>query len=164
MAETGRQTLVPEIPSDKRSRFCDALLAWFSKNGRLFPWRSDKEPYHNLVAEFLLQKTNAEKVEPVYVQLVSRYPTVADLAKADLAELSALMEPLGLRYRIQRLKATAETLSEKFGDLVPNTFEELRGLPGVGDYMANAILCFAFGQPRLLIDTNSARVLTRVFA
>lgn len=140
------------------------LLQWWSEAGRHFlPWRNSVDPYHVFVAELLLQKTNAEKVLPVYNQVINRFPTICALASADVDEVRNILRPLGLHYRAARLKVAAQTILHQYGGQIPNTLEQLKGLDGIGDYIANAILCFAYRQPKPLVDTNSARVLGRVW-
>ena len=148
---------------DLKGNFSRRLLAWWKKNKRDFTWRYTNDPYAVLVAELLLQKTNAEKVEPVYLEFMRRFPTIRKLQRASIHEITEVITPLGLFYRAVRISHVADAIANTFDGVVPNTPEELLTLPGVGSYMMNAILCFAFGQPRPLIDTNSTRVLTRVF-
>ena len=144
--------------------FQELVLEWWSKEGRhSLPWRNSTDPYQILVAEFLLQKTNAEKVIPVYSQVISRFPNIFALADTDVDELRQILKPLGLYYRATRIKTTAQTIVDKYNGQIPNTLEQLNQLTGIGDYMANAILCFAYGQPQPLVDTNSSRVLGRVW-
>lgn len=143
--------------------FRTSLLEWYSIKKRQFPWRDTTEPYAVLVTELLLQKTNAEKVEPIYLEFMRRFPTIRKLQRASTHEIAEVIAPLGLFYRAVRISRVADAVANTFDGVVPNTPEELLMLPGVGSYMMNAVLCFAFGQPRPLIDTNSARVLTRVF-
>lgn len=155
--------LVPLPSAEKVSMFQDVLIGWHEHCQRSFIWRHAREPFAVLVAEFLLQKTNAEKVEPIYQDFIARYPTAHDLSQADEGEVHATLQSLGLHYRASRLVGTAKVIVEKYHGAVPERVSELLTLPGVGDYMANAVACFAFGQPTPLIDTNSVRVLSRVF-
>jgi A/G-specific adenine glycosylase len=115
------------------------------------------------VAEVLLIQTNAAKVVGVYREFVKRYPTPAHLAEADVSEVEELLRPLGLhKQRAKLLKQAAEVLYREYGCRVPETYEELHRLPGVGDYVASAVLLFAYGKPRPLVDVNVARVLCRL--
>ncbi|MFC2040740.1 hypothetical protein ACFLTY_00230 [Chloroflexota bacterium] len=116
------------------------------------------------MAEFLLQKTNAEKVVPVYCEIMSRFPNIFALADTGVDELRQILKPLGLYYRATRIKTSVQNIVDKYRGHIPNNLEQLIELPGIGDYMANAILCFAYRQSRSLIDTNSARVLGRVWS
>jgi A/G-specific adenine glycosylase len=148
----------------KDSFFWAELLTWYTEYGRhQFPWRNTKDPYHVLIAEFLLQQTHVRKVEEVYEQLLLNYPNISELAKASILSLEAIIAPIGLKYRASRLIKTAEIISNHHDGKVPNDYNELRQLPGIGDYIANAVLCYAFDQPVVPIDTNVIRLFTRYF-
>jgi A/G-specific adenine glycosylase len=152
-------------PLDKKriTIFRQNLLRWFWQHGRTFPWRQTRDPYRVLLAEMLLQKTNVAKVLPVYKQLVAQYPTVQNLAKANTTDLKIIIRPLGLLYRAHRLKKMAQGVVTKHDGMFPNTPKELHNLYGVGDYMTNAVLSFAYEQPRPIVDTNVIRVFDRFF-
>jgi A/G-specific adenine glycosylase len=143
--------------------FQTRLLAWFRREGRRFPWRQTNDPYKILVAELLLQKTHVRKVPPVYQEFVKCYPSPAALAGASLQQVHELVQPLGLFYRAERLISVAKDITERHAGVVPNSREDLLALKGVGDYAANAVLCFAYGQQVALLDTNIVRLLERVF-
>lgn len=140
--------------------FQQELLGWFSTNARSFPWRETSDPFRVLVAEMLLQKTDAKKMLPVYEELFLRYPTPSKLAAAREAEVETLIAPIGLRYRAVRLRAVAE-FAATHG--LPNDEKTLLTIPGVGRYMARAVLCFAYGEPLGVLDSNVIRILDRVF-
>jgi A/G-specific adenine glycosylase len=139
------------------------LLDWFSTNGRRFPWRRSRDPYKILVAEVLLQKTDSTKVLPVYRRLVKKHPNVRSLAGARLLSLKRLIRPIGLHYRARRLQMMARDIVEGYGGRVPRTAPELLRLPGVGAYIANAVLAVAFLEPVPMVDTNVVRVMKRAF-
>lgn len=141
--------------------FRSRLLGWAVDNLRSFPWRTTTDPYEILVAEILLQKTAAEKVEPVYTDLISTYPSLAALAEADQERLADQIYTLGLQN--QRSKALIAIGEELQGAGVPDDVEDLLELPYVGRYAANATLCFAFGEPRPIVDANVVRVYNRIF-
>lgn len=146
------------------SFFWQELLKWYFKNGRHdLPWRNTKDPYRILLAEFLLQQTHVRKVEEVYEHLLLRHPNLNELAIADIEELEKIIAPIGLRYRAARLKKTAVIICSEHNGKVPDDYDELRKLPGIGDYIANAILCYAFDKPVVPIDTNVIRLFTRYF-
>ncbi|WP_274649026.1 hypothetical protein [Paenibacillus humicola] len=146
------------------SFFWESLLAWYSENGRHhFPWRNTKEPFRILLAEFLLQQTHVRKVQEVYEQLLLKYPDISELARANIETVEEIIAPIGLRYRAERLIKTAEIIRNQHNGNVPNDYKELTKLPGIGDYIANAILCYAFDQPVVPIDTNVIRLFTRYF-
>lgn len=147
--------------TEKIDRFRSNLLAWSEDNLRSFPWRETNDPYEVLVAEILLQKTAAEKVEPIYRELVETFPTPGVLAEADQERLADIIYSLG--FQNQRSKALI-SIGEQIRDSgVPDDPDELLELPYVGRYAANATLCFAFGEPRAIVDANVVRVYNRVF-
>lgn len=152
------------IPEEKRRVFVKRLMAWGRKNRRNFPWRRSDNPFHILVAELMLQRTIARQVEPVYTRFITRYPTPQNLAKARLKDIAKDLQSLGLAYRAQRLKQTAGIIVSKFKGKIPATLDELLQLPGVGRYVANALLCFGFGKDVPVVDANVLRVMKRVFS
>lgn len=141
----------------------EVALSWFRENGRTFPWRSTRDPYRILVAEMCLQKTNAEKVVPVFEKIVDKYPTVAALAKADPNDLSDHFSQLGLFKRGGFLLEIARAIVEQYGSVVPRDREILLKVRGIGDYTANSVLCLAYGDRLPLLDGSTQRVLARVF-
>lgn len=148
----------------KDSFFWTELLTWYTDNGRhQFPWRNTKDPYRVLLAEFLLQQTHVRKVEEVYEKMLLKYPDISELASADIETLEEIIAPIGLKYRAERLIKSAGIICSQHNSKVPNDYDELRKLPGIGDYIANAVLCYAFDQPVVPIDTNVIRLFTRYF-
>ncbi|WP_246259582.1 A/G-specific adenine glycosylase [Oxynema aestuarii] len=145
--------------------FRKQLLKWGQTHRRDFPWRRSRDPYGIFVAECLLQKTEANHALPVYRAFMARYPTLAALGDASLEELSALLEPLGLRFRAPRLLDAARSIleNEAHGGQLPDCETELLKLPGVGRYTARSILSQAFDRPLAVLDTNIARILERFF-
>lgn len=150
---------MPEEPRNA-SAFRDDLLNWGAENLRSFPWRRTQNAYEILIAELLLKQTNAEKVVPVYNDFLAEYPDLSAVVESAEKELVEILEPLGLyNQRVDALQKIAENLDEN----VPNSEDELLKLPYVGPYAANAILCFAFGRRRPVVDVNVVRVYSRVF-
>ena len=143
------------------SVFRSALRKWSDYNLRSFSWRDTTDPFEILVAEILLQKTAAEKVEPIYDELIETYPTLDALAKADSDTLGDIIYSLGLQN--QRTQALIKIGGELREIGVPADEEDLLELPNVGRYAANATLCFAFGEPRAIVDANVVRVYNRFF-
>jgi A/G-specific adenine glycosylase len=136
------------------------LLAWFAKNRRRLPWRTEpRDPYRTWVSEVMLQQTRVDVVLPYYARFVERYPTLADLAQASLDDVLALWSGLGYYARARNLHSAARASS---GEL-PRTSEALRALPGFGPYTAAAVASLAFGEPAPLVDGNVARVFARIF-
>jgi A/G-specific adenine glycosylase len=143
--------------------FQQQLLIWAENNLRDYLWRGTKDPYSILVAEFLLQRTDADTVKPIYEVFLTRYPTLKDLAIADVRDISELLQPLGLFFRAERLLRTVRTIKDKYGGKVPQEERELLKLPGIGKYTARAILSQAFDQPAAVLDTNVIRIIERFF-
>lgn len=142
-------------------KFRAALLEWSEENLRSFPWRVTSNPYEILIAEILLQKTAAEKVEPIYNELISAYPSLEKLSEADQENLVDIIYSLGLQN--QRSNALIAIGQELRNTEVPHDAKELLELPYVGRYAANATLCFAFGEPLPIVDSNVIRVYNRIF-
>ncbi len=147
----------------KKEEFVQKLLAWHAENKRDFSWRRTANPFHILIAEIMLQKTDVKKVSDVYDKFIQKYPTPQALASAELVELRKELALLGIHRRAERLKKTAEKIVSEHGAEVPSEKQELLKLPGVGEYIANAVLCFAFGKDVPIVDTNVIRLLERVF-
>lgn len=147
----------------KRQEFWERLFKWYEKNSRTFPWRQTDNPFHVLIAEFLLQQTHVRKVEDVYNSMTERFPNPVDLLESKTEELREMMKPIGLYYRAERLKKSAQILCEEHGGYVPKDRFSLLQLPGVGSYIADAVLCYGYDQPTVPIDTNVIRVFSRYF-
>jgi A/G-specific adenine glycosylase len=143
--------------------FRSELLAWGEKHRRKFPWRDTKDAYAILIAEFMLQKTNAPLVASLYEKFIEKYPTVEALAEAQFIDIKNILQPLGLEFRAERLHKSAKLLIEEYQGKIPNTEAELLQLPGVGKYTARSICANAFGQSKAVIDTNVARIFERFF-
>lgn len=143
--------------------FRRALIAWGQEHFRSFPWRKTDDPYQILMAEVMLHRTQALQVLPVYERFIRAYPDAASLARASSEDLHALLFPLGLRWRIDLIWAMAAEVANRFDGQVPKEREELLSLPGVSDYIASAVRCFAWNLPEPLIDTNTVRVVGRLF-
>lgn len=144
-------------------KFQASILNWYACEGRRLPWRDTNEPFKILVAEFLLQKTDVEKVRPVYEEFICRWSSPQALSKARISSILKVIQPLGLRYKASRLKFTAKAIVKKFGGEIPKAEDKLLELPGVGRYIASAVECFAFNKPKAILDTNVIRILNRVF-
>jgi len=141
----------------------ESLLKWGDEHFRHFSWRDTPDAYHLLLAELLLIRTQADRAEDVYETLVERFPTPTDLAGASLDDIEKLIEPLGLAKRASFLKEMAVELVDRFDSEVPDAYERLQSLPGVGKYVAAAVCCFAFGDNVPLVDANTLRVVGRTF-
>jgi A/G-specific adenine glycosylase len=139
------------------------LLEWYDEHARDLPWRrTSATPWGVLVSEQMLQQTPVSRVLPVYDAWLERWPTPADLAAAPVGEAIRAWGRLGYPRRAMRLHAAAVMLTEQHDGQVPDSYDALRALPGVGDYTASAVLAFAFGRRQVVLDTNVRRVLARL--
>jgi A/G-specific adenine glycosylase len=139
------------------------LLEWYDEHARDLPWRrTTATPWGVLVSEVMLQQTQVRRVVPVYDVWLERWPRPADLAAAPLGDAIRAWGRLGYPRRAMRLHAAAVAIAEHHDGRVPDTYDGLRALPGVGDYTASAVLAFAFGRRQAVLDTNVRRVLARV--
>jgi A/G-specific adenine glycosylase len=143
--------------------FRKALIAWGREHPRPFPWRSTEDPYHILMAEVMLHRTQAPQVTPVYEQFIARYPDVPALARATKEELHDALYSLGLRWRIDLIQAMAAALIARFDGRVPHEKADLLSLLGVSEYIAGAVRCFTWNLTEPLMDTNTVRVVGRLF-
>jgi A/G-specific adenine glycosylase len=146
-----------------RKGFATALLLWWRKNRRQFPWRKTRNPYYILVSEIMLHRTRASQVVPVYQKFIKTFPTVRDVAVAPKNRVRKILAPLGLNWRNELFYDMTRIISRKYNGQVPYDTQALRSLPGVSNYIASAVRCFAFGVPEVLLDTNIVRVVGRVF-
>jgi A/G-specific adenine glycosylase len=135
-----------------------ALLSWYEAEHRNLPWRRTADPYAILVAEVMLQQTQAERVIPFYDRFLARFPTTAALAAAPLSDVLEAWSGLGYNSRAQRLHDAARIVARSGWPQTPAALEEL---PGVGPYTAAAVGSFAFGLAAPAVDTNVRRVLNR---
>lgn len=140
-----------------------ALLEWYACFGRRhLPWRRTRDPYAILVAEFMLQQTQVERVIPLYVEFLERWPDFTALAGSDGGDVIRAWRGLGYNSRAQRLRRLAQTVVAEYGARLPRDREVLLGLPGIGPYTAAAVRAFAFDQDDAALDTNIRRVVHRI--
>lgn len=140
------------------------IADWDASVRRDLPWRRSPTPYHVWISEIMLQQTRIEAVIPYYERFLAALPDVAALAAVDDDRLMKLWEGLGYYSRARNLKKAAQQVIERFGGALPATVEELRSLPGIGDYTAGAIASLAFHKPEPAVDGNVLRVLSRLLA
>jgi len=143
--------------------FQQRLLAWYAVHQRDLPWRKTRDPYRILVSEIMLQQTQVDRVVPKYREFLRRYPTVKALAAARMAELRRLWYPLGYNVRPLRLRRIAQRALRDHRGMIPDSYEGLLAMDGIGRYTAGAVLSFAFKQDAPIVDTNVARLLSRYF-
>jgi A/G-specific adenine glycosylase len=138
------------------------LVLWFKQNQRPLPWRITYDPYHVWVSEVMLQQTQVETALPYYERFLTALPTIQSLADADEHLVLTLWSGLGYYSRARNLQAAAKIVVRDHGGKVPDDYETLRSLPGIGPYMGGAIMSIAFNKPSPVVDGNVRRVLSRV--
>jgi A/G-specific adenine glycosylase len=138
-----------------------AVLAWGMPRLRDLPWRATREPWSILVAEVMLQQTQAERVVPKWRAFLSAYPTPRRCAAASLGDVLRLWQGLGYPRRARNLHEAAAVIVDRHGGVVPDHVDALRALPGVGAYTARAVRVFAFEHDDGVVETNIARLLAR---
>ena len=148
--------------SKSLSPIVEPLLQWFDQNKRELPWRRDKEPYHVWISEIMLQQTRIEAVMGYYARFLEALPDVESLSKVDDDALMKLWEGLGYYSRARNLKKAAVVIMEEYGGVFPQTFTELKQLPGIGEYTAGAIASICFDEKVPAVDGNVLRVIARV--
>lgn len=139
------------------------LEEWGGRHFRSFPWRTTNDPYHILIAEMMLHRTQAKQVVPIYEQFIKLYPTIKSLAHASQADINELLHPLGLFWRVKFIYELGKDLAIRYNGQVPLQKGDLLLLPGVSDYIAGAVRCFAWNLPEPIIDTNIIRIISRLF-
>ena len=141
------------------------ILKWYDLNKRSLPWRKklsfQKKQYYTLISEFMLQQTQVTTVIPFFNKFIKDLPSIYSLAKVNEKKLIKLWEGLGYYSRARNLKKTAQVILKNFDGKLPNNFEDLITLPGIGNYTANAILAIAFNKSYIPLDGNIERVLKR---
>jgi A/G-specific adenine glycosylase len=140
------------------------LVAWYEQAQRDLPWRSAVNPYGTLVSEMMLVQTTVAAVVPYFERFLRQFPDPKALADADEADVLKAWEGLGYYRRARQLQAAARMIVDVHGGKIPNDPAAVRALPGVGRYIAGAILSLAFDRPEPILEANSQRVLARLLA
>lgn len=148
---------------DRDKQVVKSLLEWHKENRRDFPWRNKSDPYSVLIAEFFLQRTPAKRVAEIYPDFIRKYSTPRSLTIADPKQLRDQYRILGLEKRMAWLIDAMKIVCEEYEGEIPHTKELLLKLPGIGEYTASAILCFAFKQDIEIVDANVTRFYTRLY-
>ncbi|HEY1095618.1 MAG TPA: A/G-specific adenine glycosylase [Alphaproteobacteria bacterium] len=145
-----------------------SLLRWYDKHGRAdLPWRRHggraETAYHTWIAEIMLQQTMVAAVIPYYERFMKRWPRVSDLAAADLDEVLSMWAGLGYYARARNLHRCAQVVTEQYDGEFPADAEELKKLPGIGDYTAASVSAIAYDRYAIVVDGNIERVMSRLF-
>jgi A/G-specific adenine glycosylase len=138
-------------------------MAWYTAARRDLPWRRSRDPYVIWVSEVMLQQTQVKTVTPYFERFIERFPSIDRLASADLSAVLKTWEGLGYYSRARNLHRAAQMVSDGCKGRLPDDWDALRALPGIGDYIAAAVLSIAFGQPYAVVDGNVKRVLARLW-
>ena len=142
------------------------ILYWYDNNKRSLPWRKKSSQinreYYTLVSEFMLQQTQVVTVIPYFNNFIKDIPNINALAKINDNKLLKYWEGLGYYSRVKNLKKTAKILKKNFKGRLPSTIEELKLLPGIGEYTSNAIMAIGFNKPFIPLDGNIERVIKRL--
>lgn len=157
-----RQARQPSSEAVRRA--ASLLLKWYETRGRAFPWRDpEATEYRVVVAELLLQRTRAENVASKVNSFTEQFPTWESIADADPDDFRTRLTPFGLwERRARSISSLAKALCGRNGRL-PDSRSDLEALPGIGQYMASAILVYVHGHSEPLIDVNMVRLLERLF-
>ena len=141
------------------------ILAWYDNNKRTLPWRvgkkSPKNLYYRLLSEFMLQQTQVKTVVPFFNKFTKKFKTLNDLSKSNEKEILKMWEGLGYYRRARNLLACSKILIQNYNSILPRSLIEIKKLPGVGDYTANALLGLVYNEPRIALDGNVKRVFSR---
>ena len=150
----------------KNKNLSKKILSWYDNNKRILPWRishkSKKKQYYRILSEFMLQQTQVKTVIPYFIKFVSKIPNLEVLSTSNEKKILKLWEGLGYYRRAKNLHKTSKILIKKYNGKIPKSFEKLKELPGIGDYTANVLLALIYNQPRVALDGNVKRVLSRL--
>ena len=142
------------------SKFAKRLLGWYQEHKRSLPWRGHPDPYAIWVSEIMLQQTRVAAASPYYERFLKRFPDVQSLARAKESDVLAAWSGLGYYSRARNLHQAAKEILAR--GALPNDYDSLRELPGIGPYTAAAIASIAFGLPHAVVDGNVRRVISRL--
>ena len=140
----------------------ETLLEWFDRNGVNYPWAGTRDPRAIWVSEVMLQQTTVSTVKSRYLRWMERYPTPGHLAETGENEFLRDWEGLGYYNRARNLASAAGEIVHRFGGRIPRSYDDLRSLPGIGDYIASALSSFAFGERHAAMDANGRRIAQRL--
>jgi A/G-specific adenine glycosylase len=151
------------LTQDIISSFQAVILDYYREHGRVFPWRETIDPYHILVSEFMLQQTQTSRVIEKYIEFITAFPDVFQLARSPFREVLRAWQGLGYNRRALALHKTANEIADRYHGQVPDDPVLLQQLPGVGEYTAAAMMSIAFNKPAIVIDTNIRTVYHHFF-
>ena len=138
------------------------LLTWYDENKRILPWRDRQNAYYTWVSEIMLQQTRVEAVKPYFERFISELPDISSLAACPEEKLMKLWEGLGYYSRVRNMQEAAKTVEKEYNGKLPEDFDALLSLKGIGSYTAGAIASIAYGIPVPAVDGNVLRVISRI--
>lgn len=153
----GRDLLISDIFQIQKK-----MMGWYGINKRNLPWRQTRDPYRIWISEVMLQQTQVKTVIPYYLDFIDTFPTVDALAAASLDSVLKKWEGLGYYARARNLHKASIRVTRDFEKRIPDNFDVFKTLPGVGDYIASAVMSIAFGHSHAVVDGNVKRVLSRL--
>ena len=137
------------------------IIGWYEKYGRVFPWRTTRDPYKVMISEILLQKTHVRKVPEIFIKFIDQFPSITELSEAKIQNVIEIIRPLGFLNRADRLIEIAKCIKLNYQGIIPNDFKILKSFKGIGNYIATAILIFAYEKKMVVVDTNVIKVLRK---
>ncbi len=156
-----RKTNGVDLLPDPES-FQQDLTGWYNDHHRVLPWRQTKDPYRIWVSEVMLQQTQVKTVIPYYLNFIERFPGIQDLSRANPDQILKVWEGLGYYARARNLHKAARIVTQELDNRIPDSPEEFKKLPGVGDYICAAVLSIAHDRELAVVDGNVKRVLARL--
>lgn len=143
--------------------FQKRILHWYEQNKRDLPWRKRRDPYTILISEVMLQQTQVRRVIPKYTAWLEKFPSIHALAQAQTSDVLRVWSGLGYNRRALYLQKAAQVITTTHNGFFPQDISQLRTLPGIGEYTARALVCFAFDQQVAVVDTNIRKIITLRF-
>lgn len=152
-----------QLSQEQIKSFQDKILSWYAEHQRDLPWRKTREPYNIMISEIMSQQTQIPRVVQKYQEWLEAFPTIQDLAQAPVAKVLTHWSGLGYNRRALYLQKAAQAIVSDFDGIFPQDVATLQTLPGIGEYTASAISCFAFDKQIVVIDTNIRKVIITQF-
>lgn len=143
--------------------FASNILAWYKEHKRDMPWRDSGDPYKIWISEIMLQQTRVDQAWPYFERFITQFPTVYELAEANQQQVLKAWEGLGYYSRARNLHAASKTIVSDYEGVLPQDYDEIIKLKGIGPYTAAAITSIAYGKPNAVVDGNVIRVITRYY-
>ena len=149
------------------NNFSKSILKWYSLNKRDLPWRykdnSKKDPYKIWISEIMLQQTTVTAVIPYYIKFIAKWPNIEKLSNANIDEVLDFWSGLGYYRRAKNLHLTSKIINKEYNNIFPKEEDQIKNLPGIGEYTSAAIRAIAFNKDDTVVDSNIERIVARVF-